>query len=204
MSFIGISQRLVENTSYLEIREALSLEWGEFFKEYLEGYLPLPLNYKIDFCQYIPFLKAVILSGGNDLDILNPNPLSKMRDCYESEIIRACMQYHIPLLGICRGAQMIASYFHSCLEDIPKHIGEHKIIEMATKRQFCVNSFHNYGIRTLGEDLESLSIAEDKSVESFKHRNLSIYGIMWHIEREGGMNGDNTFYQWRDSFKEGV
>ncbi|MDE5603887.1 MAG: gamma-glutamyl-gamma-aminobutyrate hydrolase family protein [Helicobacter sp.] len=197
MSFIGISQRLVENIGYFEIREALSLEWGEFFKEHLEGYLPLPLNYKIDFYRYIPFLRAVILSGGNDLYTFNPNPLSQIRDCYEEEVIKVCMQRNIPLLGICRGAQMIASYFHSCLEDIPKHIGEHKIVEIATKKQFCVNSFHNCGIRILGEDLETLSIAEDKSIESFKHKGFSIYGIMWHIEREGGMDGDNTFYQWK-------
>ncbi len=53
----------------------------------------------------------------------------------------------------------------------------------------------------LGEELEALSLAEDESIESFRHRRLHLYGIMWHIERKGGMDGDNTFYQWKDSFK---
>ena len=201
MSFIGISQRLVENTTYVEIREALSLEWGEFFNKYLLGYLPLPLDYNIDFCRYIPSIKAVILSGGNDLSMLNPNPLCQMRDVYERKIIEVCMQHNIPLLGICRGAQMIASYFHSHLEKLSCHIGEHNIIEIGTKQEFCVNSFHHYGIKALGGDLEALSLAEDKSVESFKHKSYDIYGIMWHIERKRGMEGDNTFYQWSNSFK---
>ncbi len=201
MSFIGISQRLLENTDYVEIREALSLEWGDFFNKYLLGYLPLPLDYNIDFCRYIPSIKAVILSGGNDLSMLNQNPLCQMRDIYERKIIEVCMQYNIPLLGICRGAQMIASYFHSHLQKVLCHIGEHNITEISTKRQFWVNSFHNYGIRVLGEELEALSLAEDESIESFRHRRLHLYGIMWHIERKGGMDGDNTFYQWKDSFK---
>ena len=79
MKFIGITQRLLENTSYYEVREALSVEWGEFFKEHLQGFLPLPLSYAIPFSVYVESLggslSGVILSGGNDLDSLNPNPL---------------------------------------------------------------------------------------------------------------------------------
>lgn len=59
MKFIGITQRLLENTSYYEVREALSVEWGDFFKEHLQGFLPLPLSYVIPFSTYAQSLGGV-------------------------------------------------------------------------------------------------------------------------------------------------
>ena len=86
LGFIGISQRIVENTDYFEIREALSLEWGEFFKQELQNYIPLPLSYAISFQEYAQklgsHLKGVILSGGNDLSCFNNNKISQIRDDY--------------------------------------------------------------------------------------------------------------------------
>ena len=81
LKFIGISQRLIENSNYFEIREALSLEWGEFFLQHLNGYLPLPLSYEIPFVEYAQRLNGklngIILRGGNDLNILNANQISQ-------------------------------------------------------------------------------------------------------------------------------
>ena len=62
---IGISQRLIENTTYAEEREALALDWGMFFKQYLKEFLPLPLSYALEASSYIPYLSGVLLSGGN-------------------------------------------------------------------------------------------------------------------------------------------
>ncbi|MCX2717432.1 gamma-glutamyl-gamma-aminobutyrate hydrolase family protein [Helicobacter sp. MIT 21-1697] len=187
MKFIALTQRLLENTSYYELREALSVEWGAFFKEHLQGFLPLPLSYAIPFSIYAKSLGnslgGVLLSGGNDLNSLNPNPLSLRRDEYEAQIITHCMQHNVPLLGICRGAQMIAEYFSSQLELLEGHIGNHQVFNLRNGDTFEVNSFHNYGIRTLGECLEPLILAQDKSIEAFKHKQKPIFALMWHIER---------------------
>lgn len=195
LKWIGITQRLIENTSYYEIREALSLEWGELFAEFFSEFLPLPLSYKIDFKRYAPHLSGVILSGGNDLNMLNPNALSKTRDKYEEEVISYCLQNNLPLLGICRGAQMIAHYFGSRLECLSGHIRPHNIINSHNKT-IEVNSFHQYGIIELGEALEPLSRADDWSIESFCHRKNPIFGIMWHIERSPKMTNDEAFNRW--------
>ncbi|WP_300760730.1 gamma-glutamyl-CDP-amidate hydrolase [Helicobacter sp. UBA3407] len=204
MKFIGITQRLLENTSYYEVREALSVEWGEFFKEHLQGFLPLPLSYAMPFSTYAQSLGGslggVILSGGNDLNSLNPNPLSSMRDEYEAQILTHCLQYNVPLLGICRGAQRIAEYFGAKLELLEGHIGNHQVVDTSSGEKFEVNSFHNYGIRALGDCLEPLVRAEDRSIEAFKHKHKPIFAMMWHIEREGGMQaqeGQNqSFDEW--------
>lgn len=197
--FIGISQRLVENASYVEVRETLSTEWGEFFKRYLEDFLPLPLNYAIPFSKYVEsnVLSGVILSGGNDLSAFNPNALSHQRDLYEDAIIAECLQKKIPLLGICRGAQKIAEYFGSKLEKCDGHIQKHLVFNDDFKG-FEVNSYHNYCISHLAKDLEKIDCAKDESIESFLHKNAQIYGIMWHIEREDGMENANIFKKWKE------
>ena len=131
LKFIGISQRLIENSNYFEIREALSLEWGEFFLQHLNGYLPLPLSYEIPFVEYAQrlngTLKGIILSGGNDLNILNANQISQKRDEYEGQIITYCLEESLPLLGVCRGAQRVAEYFGANFTRSDIHIGKHSI-----------------------------------------------------------------------------
>lgn len=200
MKFIGITQRLLENTSYYEVREALSVEWGAFFKEHLQGFLPIPLSYAIPFNIYVESLgenlSSVILSGGNDLNSLNPNPLSAMRDAYEAQILTHCLQHNLPLLGICRGAQRIAEYFDAKLECISGHIGNHQVFDISSGERFETNSFHNYGVRTLSDCLESLVEAEDSSIEAFKHKHKPIFALMWHIERKNGMGKDRIFQEW--------
>lgn len=200
MKFIGITQRLLENTSYYEVREALSVEWGEFFKEYLQDFLPLPLSYAIPFSTYAESLgenlSGVILSGGNDLNSLNPNPLSAMRDEYEAQILTHCLQHNLPLLGICRGAQRIAEYFGAKLECVSGHIGNHQVFDISSGERFETNSFHNYGVRTLSDCLESLVEAEDSSIEAFKHKHKLIFALMWHVERKNGMGKDKIFQEW--------
>lgn len=226
VKFIAITQRLVENSSYYEVREALSLEWGAFFKANLNGFLPLPLSYEIPFIKYVESLGdslcGVILSGGNDLGCFSDSGISKMRDSYEKGVIEACVKFRIPLLGICRGAQMIAWYFGSSLKKCSGHVGEH-LVEFCEsfravgaescevescgiipnksgiaksgianwqqgqneQKEYLVNSYHNFGIFTLGKDLEAVAYASDGSVEAFKHSSKNIFGIMWHIERIG-------------------
>lgn len=200
MKFIAISQRILENESYVEIREALSVEWGEFFNAHLQGFLPLPLSYAIPFSIYAErlgeSLGGVILSGGNDLESLNPNPISKRRDIYEGEIIAHCIKESLPLLGVCRGAQRIAEYFGATLGKLQGHIGVHSVAESQSHKEFMVNSFHNYGILTLQDSLEILTKAQDNSIEAFRHKSKPIFGLMWHIERESGMENDAIFQEW--------
>ncbi|MBT0822735.1 gamma-glutamyl-gamma-aminobutyrate hydrolase family protein, partial [Campylobacter lari] len=123
---------------------------------------------------YAPHLKGVILSGGNDLNSLNPSELSFKRDAYETKIISYCFKKNLPLLGICRGAQMIAQHFNSTLKPCQNHIGSHQIT--TKKGKFEVNSFHNFCIENLGENLKALAFTKDQSIEAFRHKKKHIYG----------------------------
>lgn len=186
-SFIGISQRLLVQENYKELREILAVEWGELFAREFKGFLPLPLCVRVSFSEYKNALSGVILSGGNDLSAFNKNAENLMRDEFEGEILRQCVGLKMPVLGVCRGAQFVAHFFKSEFKGLENHIGEH-FVRDENGREFLVNSFHNYAITKLGANLKPLAYAKDKSVEAFRHENLPIFGTMWHIERQNGLN----------------
>lgn len=197
--FIAMTQRLVES-SHKEVRECLASEWGEFFACNLASYLPLPLAYHIPFSQYAPFVRGVILSGGNDLALFCDDELSHKRDSYERAVLEYCVEHRVPVLGVCRGAQMIAQYFSCEIVPLQGHIGEHSIDVQG--RSYLVNSFHNYCVRSVSSELEPIALASDASIEAFRHRELPIFGVMWHIERSGGMEYDGLWQRFLQALKE--
>ncbi|WP_281651570.1 gamma-glutamyl-gamma-aminobutyrate hydrolase family protein [Helicobacter bilis] len=239
--YIAISQRLYSMKEYNEIRESLAIDWGQFFAIHLHDFLMLPLSYKQDIAPYLPDIAGVILSGGNDLSVCNETPLNKERDIFETNLIDLCIKDSIPLLGVCRGAQMIAYYFNSQITPCKNHVGLHEVTQnlestikvgglqvlenktknldfvnyalnpaahpdlrenLETTQRFITNSFHNYAITELGDGLIALAISSDTkdySIESFKHKSHNIFGIMWHIERERGMENSEVFQKWKNT-----
>ncbi|SFD01184.1 putative glutamine amidotransferase [Chitinophaga sp. CF118] len=130
-----------------------------------------------------------ILSGGNDLSKFSNNNDSIKRDLIDRKIIDYALANAIPVLGICRGAQVIADYFGS--EIIYKrHVGDHLIStgNFIPGKKMIVNSYHNYCISKLGSNLIPLAYSEDETVEAFKYRGKKIFGIMWHPERAVSLN----------------
>lgn len=197
--FIAMTQRLVES-SHKEVRECLASEWGEFFARHLASYLPLPLAYHIPFAQYAPFVRGVILSGGNDLALFCDDELSHKRDSYERAVLEYCVGHRVPVLGVCRGAQMIAQYFFCEIAPLQGHIGEHSIDVQG--RSYQVNSFHNYCVRSISSELKPIALASDASIEAFRHMELPIFGVMWHIERSGGMEYEELWQRFLQALKE--
>ena len=47
-----------------------------------------------------------------------------------------------------------------------------------------VNSFHNYGVYNIGNDLLVRAKSEDNSIEAIEHTKNKIFAQMWHPERE--------------------
>lgn len=194
--FIAISQRLATQESYKELRQILALEWGHLFKSEFKGFLPLPLCFEIPFSSYESAIKACILSGGNDLSEFDESVENKIRDDYERQILKRCIELKMPVLAICRGAQFMAHFFGSTLKPCQNHIGSHLVRDIWGS-EFRVNSFHRYAIANLGADLKCLALAQDKTTEAFKHKNLPFYALMWHIERENGLNDTRILNQFK-------
>ena len=69
-------------------------------------------------------------------------------------------------------------------------------------RSYRVNSFHNYCVRSVSSELESIALASDGSIEGFRHERLPIFGVMWHIERSGGMEYQGLWQRFLQALKE--
>lgn len=189
---IGITLRIEHIEKYNEKRDAISHDWVKFLgiSNGLPIFIPNTLEDTKDFLKKMD-LDGIILSGGdNKGDDIE-------RDNTEKKIIELAIQEKIPVLGVCRGMQVINDFFGGSLtiSTDSKHVAQHHEIqlignnpqELFQSERIKVNSFHNNLIKkdTLGENLQEFAVSEnDATIEGFYHKNLPIIGIMWHPERE--------------------
>ena len=208
---IGISMRVVNALDYHDPRDALSQDWYPFLESC--GITPVLIpNIEDAVSKYLEDLKVegIVLSGGNNLCAKtcggDPSEVipdtSAARDATERSIIDFAISKGLPILGVCRGMQMLNAYFGGrTLTDIQsqvpgaaEHVAcEHEIrfVDDTISRAIgvesaSVNSFHNQGLTKteLADTLECIAIAvEDGVVEGLVHKELPILGIEWHPER---------------------
>ena len=90
-----------------------------------------------------------------------------------------------PLIGICRGLQIIAKFNKIKLIKISNHVRtRHKVYKKISRRYKTVNSFQNWGIKDCPKNFISTYVTKDKFIESIEHHRLPIKAVMWHPERE--------------------
>ena len=126
-------------------------------------------------------VSGFFLSGGNDLSSLGGKVPE--RDSVERYLIRQAIRKDLPLLGVCRGMQMIQAVYNIKLSKIQGHITKkQKIITKTGPR--IVNSYHNFGTTETKPSLRIWATSQDGIVKAIKHKNKKIWGIMWHPERQ--------------------
>lgn len=193
MRRIGLSQRVDIILSYGERRDCLDQRWSALLAELAMMPVPIPNGMPNPDMMYKNFsLDGFILTGGNDLSILPDaaNPASE-RDRTEALILDYALEHQLPVLGVCRGLQMINVFLGGRLSPVQGHVSvRHSLSVPDSSTAYLqyseVNSFHGWGVEHdgLGADLEAAVFAEDGTVEAFYHKRLPWLGIMWHPERE--------------------
>jgi len=135
-----------------------------------------PRSYKLDF---------IVACGGNDLLRFSREVRNLKRNRLDHFYLTYAIKNKVPYLGICFGAQKIASYFDSTFSKTNLHSRNiHKIKLFNEKKNFNRRSYHNYKIKNLKGPLINRGVAmNDNSCEFFSHKKLKIYGMMWHPER---------------------
>jgi len=188
MKKILITQRCDKIDGKDETRDGLDVRWAKVL--FNLGFIPLPVCSELaGSTEYLEQLKpdGILLSGGNDIGA------APKRDQLEKELLNYAKVNNLPVLGVCRGMQMINDYYGGSLVDIAGHVVEtHLLIgEWAKELGYQqVNSYHNKAVvaETLAQSLESLAITYDGVIEAVKHLTLPWIGIMWHPERESTLN----------------
>ena len=166
---LGESDRPIDHMEHNIISWLTSLEFKVF---------PAPNNLEQLTPSWFAALKphGVVLSGGNDLGS------SKLRDKSEKVIFEYALENRLPVLGICRGMQFIVKYFGGKIIKSHSHVGVRHEVKGAINKN--VNSFHNYVIKNVSEDLQVLARSPEGSIEAIKHKFLPVHGWMWHTERD--------------------
>jgi len=167
-------------------------------------------------------IDGLILSGGCDI---NPQLFGEEhhptvetcdseRDRYEMALLKQAVERQLPILGICRGNQLInVAFGGSLIQDIPSQVTESTVNhnqeearEIAThsikikpesrlhqitrSRQIMVNSFHHQAVKAVAPGFEAVAWADDGVIEAIEStEGKVILGVQWHPEN-GAVTGD--------------
>lgn len=190
---IGVTQRVEVVESYGERRDCLDQRWA-FLLEGLDMFAaPLPNSWPDPQIALENMgLSGFILTGGNDLaELVGAKQPAAERDKTERAVLDYAAQKQLPVLGVCRGMQMINNYCGGSIWKVEGHAAVRHPVNpengLSSLEDYIeVNSYHNRGLypETLGEGLKPAVFGPDGSVEALYHQTLPWVGIMWHPERE--------------------
>ena len=206
---VAVSMRITNEVNYHEIRDSISHDLVNNLVN--QNLVPIPIpNSDLDPAKYfkkIP-IDGLILSGGDDLifeENLSQEKKNKYkRDKVELNLLNFALSKKIPIIGICRGMQLINIHFGGKLTLLSKksHINTNHQVTTVVKtnifpeKKFIVNSFHKNIIKKeeMSSEFFEILYSEDDSVESFVHKKLPIIGVMFHPERKFKQDRIHNFF----------
>jgi putative glutamine amidotransferase len=160
--------------------------------------------------------RGIVLSGGEDVDpshygeepIPELGEVNPARDAMEFRALDVALSLDLPVLGICRGMQLMNVHFGGTLyQDLPAqrpgvashlqvapwgHHHHHVRCTPGTRLQrilgecdpFEINSFHHQAVKELGTGLRCTAQAEDGLIEAIEAEEYGwVVGVQWHPER---------------------
>jgi putative glutamine amidotransferase len=190
---IGLTQRVAEIAENGERRDCLDQRWSLLLEALEMDPVPIPngLPNPTEWASR-QSLAGLILTGGNDLahmtDAEGPAP---ERDRTEIALLQWAATAGTPVLGVCRGLQMINYHCGGRLTPVEGHVATRHFLRIASDDVLFathgeVNSFHDWG--NLAGDLAAVlrpcAWSEGGCIEATMHRTLPWLGVMWHPERE--------------------
>ena len=176
---IAVSTRLSSAIGYEEKRDSISRDWIKLFNSLsINNYILLPnmeANMINEYCNYHS-VNGFLLTGG---DVIGKDIT---RDKVEFAALNLAKDKSLKVLGVCRGMQMISSFFGGTLKSVEGHLATRHRINDSSSR--TVNSFHSFTIDNLPECFKVIYRSNDNSIESISHKILPWNGCMWHPERD--------------------
>lgn len=173
--------------------------------------LPITDNFEV-IKEQVKYFDGLILSGGGDPDpnlygedcLQELGDITPERDTFELAILEEFLKTKKPILGICRGLQLMNVFYggtlyqdikyvdtniqhkQKWLADLPTHdinILENNILFEIFGKKARTNSFHHQMIKDLGRELTSIATANDGVIEAIQNKNYPFfYGVQWHPE----------------------
>jgi len=172
--------RITSAPNYAEPRDAIAQDWATFLATVLPeaSWLLLPNLGRENIRAYCESwgINRLILTGGDDIGA------TPLRDETEQELLAWASEKALPVLGVCRGMQLMALHKGCPLVSIQGHISaRHLVTGIITKE---VNSFHTYAPQACLEGFNVLAQAPDGTIEAMRGIHEPWEAWMWHPERE--------------------
>ena len=182
------------------------------------GGLPVILAHILKEDYYDEILEAcdgVLFAGGSDLNPLlyQESPEEKcmkvntVRDEFELKLLTRALEKDIPVLGICRGMQLINVHYGGSLyqdqDEAPEKRLNHAVLslpkwhqahevklmknsmvkELYKKEKIWTNSFHHQLVKETGPGLHITARASDGTIEALEDKSkYFMMGVQWHPE----------------------
>ncbi len=222
---IGLTGRRRTGESFVDQPEALRyLEADCYYADYTRGVvaaggLPVHLPLDVDPTLFVERLDGILISGGGDIaaerygaePAATTEPPQGERDDFELGLLAAAHEAALPVLGICRGLQIINVHAGGTLN---QHVPEHARYDVNTNERVHeitlavgstlselygsshqVNSLHHQAVDTVGTGLAVTATDQDGTVEGLEHGSMPILAVQWHPEMLDTRDGDPVF-QW--------
>ena len=198
------------------------LAQGYYESVLLAGGIPMvlpPYDDAAALCQTLDKVDGILLSGGGDINplLLGEEPIPGLhgicpqRDEMELLLVREAYNRQIPILGICRGIQVLVAALGGTLyqdlntqyseaplikhdQDLDRAYASHSVkleakstlaqlFPEVAEKGLPVNSFHHQAVRTPGPLLRISARATDGVIEAVESNEFkSIIGVQWHPE----------------------
>lgn len=175
------------------------------------GGLPVELTRDADVEEVVARLDGLILSGGADVEPghyghhpdANLGQTEPDRDEWELALLREARRIELPVLGICRGAQLANVFFGGSLVqhvelddgaghpqwDVDGHTRTHEVdvvpgtvLSQLVPAKLSVNSLHHQTLGVVAPDLVVSAVANDGVVEAIELPGHDVLCVQWHPE----------------------
>lgn len=182
---------------------------------YKAGGLPVHLPLDADPGEWVHRLDGLVLTGGADVEperYGHENTASDTeprRDEVEFTLFESALGEGVPVLGICRGLQLINVHQGGTLQQhVPEHsrydVAPHEDVHVLTITPGStlhglygataqVNSLHHQTVGEVGSGLTVTAVAEDGTVEGVEMDGMPVLAVQWHPEM---MDHDDPTFTW--------
>ncbi len=181
--------------------------WGTRLQCWMAG---LKAHYRTAVRSTIPpHIRGVIIGGGDDIEPQHyglsaaaGRNYDPERDAFEMHMVRCALDSDIPILGICRGAQLVnvvlGGNLHSDIRPHRRHtpnkytafpvksamvLPETSLAKYLDRSEVRINSLHNQAVDDVGKGLQVAAEDADGFVQAIEHTERRfVVGVQWHPE----------------------